>query len=106
MNLIKATIAIAAMTVCCLGNDMPALANNDLALQKESNRMLKQALNQVNAGQWKAACATYKANVAYRQRHNLFAYTAVTGTGRLRELQLKQNKVLKEANDHVHEYWS
>ena len=28
MNLIKATIAAAAVTVCCLGNETPANANN------------------------------------------------------------------------------
>ena len=69
-----------------------------MKLTAESTRILKRALNQAKAKQWKASCTTYKSHVAYKQRHNLFAYTPVTGTGRLRELQLQQNKLTSEAN--------
>ena len=35
MNFLKATIATAAITVCCLGNEMPANANKDVSSANE-----------------------------------------------------------------------
>ena len=50
MNLIKATIATAAVITCCLGNEMPAHALS------ETNKMLNTAQTNFNVGNEQLGC--------------------------------------------------
>lgn len=90
------TIALAASLFTF--SAQPSQAQDKVKLIEGSARILKRVLTQAKAKQWKAACSSYKEHIAYKQRHNLFDYIPVTGTGRVRELQLKQNKLTSEAN--------
>ena len=60
MNLLKATIATAAVITCCLGNEMPAQARPSADEIRQNNKILKQAVKYAEAGNFKDACTTFK----------------------------------------------
>ena len=110
MNIIKTTIATAAVLTCCLGNELPAQANAKLTADQltakkaaltKSIPMLKKSLAYQKAGDWKNACTTYKAHAKFKQDNGLFNYVEVSGSSKLRTLLNNYNRLTAEANSNV-----
>ena len=88
MNLIKATIATAAVITCCLGNEMPARAdyNQCLKLRAEVNAI------QPGLGDKTYDCAGLKAHKSPQQRVN----AAGGRTALIRKCEAMNKSTLKD----------
>ena len=59
----------------------------------------RRALAAAKRNDWKTACREYKNLTAYKTKVGGFNYTPVTGTGRLRTLQIEYNSKVTESNN-------
>ena len=96
INQMKLLTALAALTLIAAPSH--ASQSQELALQKQSNEILKASVTAAKAGDWKTACRKYKEHSAFQTRHAMYQFKPVTGTAKIQSLIHRQNEIRAKAN--------